>query len=325
MRALIRTGDKSPETLTLDPNHPEPTPTDHPECYIVRTKACALTRGELTWPEPKLPDTPVPGLDLAGEIISAPKGQGQHKFKPGEGVYALTTFTWEGNARDITVAHENELALKPKNLSWEETASVPLSALSAYQGLFVHGALKPPKEGKNRGKRVLITAASGGVGLWGIQFAHQAGAEVIGTCGTSNVEFVKNLGADTVLDYKKVDLLEWVSVDRATRGFDVVLDCIGGATLTDAWKCAREGGKVISVAEPPDPKKPDSGVAGGVQSTWFIVEPNGVQLAEVTDLLEQGECQAVVDSIYELEQFKEAFKKLEEGHAKGKIVLKVGL
>lgn len=323
MRALIRTGDKSAETLTLDPNRPEPTSTDHPECYIVRTKACALTRQELTWPEPKVPDVPVPGLDLAGEIISVPKSQGMHKFAPGEGVYALTTFTWEGNARDITVAHERELAPKPKGLSWEETASVPLSALSAYQGLFIHGALKSPKEGKNPGKRVLITAASGGVGLWGVQLAHQAGADVVGTCGTSNVDFVKSLGADTVLDYRKVDLLEWVSVDRAARGFDVVLDCIGGATLTAAWKCAREGGKVVSIAEPPDPKNPEQGVAGGVKGVWFIVEPNGAQLAEVTDLLEQKKCQAVVHSVYELEQFKEAFKKLEEGHAKGKIILRV--
>ncbi|KAK7193117.1 hypothetical protein DPSP01_007542 [Paraphaeosphaeria sporulosa] len=324
MRALIRTGDKSPETLTLDPNHPEPTPNDHPECYIIRTKACALTREELTWAEPKGPDAPVPGLDLAGEIISAPQSQGEHKFKPGDEVYALTTFTWKGNARDITVAHETELALKPEGLGWEETASVPLSALSAYQGLFVHGALKPPKEGKNTGKRVLITAASGGVGLWGVQLAHQAGADVVGTCGTSNVDFVKSLGVDTVLDYRKVDLLEWVSVDRAARGFDVVLDCIGGVTLTDAWKCAREGAKVVSVAEPPNPKRPEDGVAEGVLGVWFIVEPNGAQLAEVTDLLEQKKCQAVVDSVYELAQFEEAFKKLEEGHAKGKIILKVG-
>ncbi|KAF2443974.1 alcohol dehydrogenase [Karstenula rhodostoma CBS 690.94] len=298
MRALIRTGDKSPQTLRLDPNYPEPTPTDHPGSYIIRTKACALTRQELTWPEPKTPDTSVPGLDFAGEIISAPKSQGEHKFKPGEHVYALTTFTWEGNARDITAAHENELALKPKGLSWEETASIPLSALSAYQGLFVHGALKPPKEGNNLGKRVLVTAAFGGVGLWGVQLAHQADAEVVGTCGTSNVEFVKSLGVDTVLDYRKVDLLEW---------------------------CARERGKVVSVAEPPDPKKPEDGVADGVQGVWFIVEPNGAQLAEVTNLLEQNKCQAIVNSVYELEQFEEAFKKLEAGHAKGKIILRVGV
>ncbi|KAK3207425.1 hypothetical protein GRF29_103g965336 [Pseudopithomyces chartarum] len=323
MRAVIRTGDKSPETLTLDPHHPEPTSADCPECYIIRSKATALTREELTWPEPKSPDIPVPGLDLAGEIISIPKKAGQFAFKPGDEVYALTTFTWKGNARDITVGHEKELALKPKNLSWEEAASVSLSALSAYQALFVHGGLAPPKSGNNSGKRVLVTAASGGVGLWGVQLAREAGAEVVGTCGTSNVDFVKGLGAETVLDYKKTDILEWVSVDRASRGFDVVLDCIGGENLTDAWKCARNGGKVIGVAEPPDPKKPADGVAQDVQSVWFIVTPSGVQLAEVTDLLERNKCRAVVDSIYELENFEAAFDKLEKGHSKGKIVLKL--
>ncbi|KAJ4300780.1 hypothetical protein N0V90_002868 [Kalmusia sp. IMI 367209] len=322
MRALVRTGD--PKTLSLDPNHPEPTPTDHPECYIIRTKAVALTRAELTWPEPLLPDIPVPGFDLAGEIISTPKQAGSHAFKLGDEVYALTTFTWKGNARDITVGHENELALKPKNLSWEEAASVPLSALSAYQALFVHGELRSPQAGKNTGKRVLVTAASGGVGIWGVQLAHEAGAEVVGTCGTSNVEFVHSLGADSVLDYRTTNLLDWVNVDRESRGFDVVLDCVGGLTLTDAWKCARDGGKVISVAEPPVPKKPADGIAKGVEGIWFIVKANGAQLAEVTELLEQRRSTAVVDSVYELEQFEKAFEKLDKGHAKGKIILNVG-
>ena len=139
----------------------------------------------------------------------------------------------------------------------------------------------------------------------------------------TNVNFIKSLGAETVLNYKETNFLEWVNVDRASRGFDVVLDCIGGATLTDAWKCARDGGKVISVAEPPGPKKPLDGLAQDVQSAWFIVTPNGVQLAEVTELLERTKCRAVVDSIYELEDFEAAFDKLEKGHSKGKIVLRL--
>jgi NADPH:quinone reductase-like Zn-dependent oxidoreductase len=321
MRAIIRTGD--PKILVLDSNHPSPTPTDHPECYIIRTKATALTRGELTWPEPLLPDIPVPGFDLAGEVASVPIVTGNHAFKPGDQVYALTTFTWKGNARETSVAHESELAFKPKNLNWEEAASVPLSALSAYEGLFVHGNLAKPTSGINTGKRVLVTAASGSVGIWAVQLAHEVGAEVVGTCGTSNVEFVKNLGADKVLDYKKTNLLEWVSEDIEARGFDVVFDCIGGQTLTDAWKCAKSGGKVISVAEPPDPKKPSDGVAEGVQGVWFIVKADGAALAEVTSLIERGNCKPVVDSVYVFEEFLKAFDRLEGGHAKGKVVLKM--
>lgn len=322
MRALIRTGD--PKTLTLDPDHPSPASTNHPECYIIRTKATALTRSELTWPEPLLPDIPVPGFDLAGEVISVPTASGKYAFKPGDQVYALTTFTWKGNARETSVAHENELALKPKNLSWEEAASVPLSALSAYEALFVHGNLTKPNNGNNLGKRVLVTAASGSVGIWGVQLAHEAGAEVVGTCGTSNVEFVKSLGADTVLDYKTTNLLKWVREDTEARSFDVVFDCIGGQTLTDAWKCAKSGGKVISVAEPPDPKKPADGVAEGVKGVWFIVKANGAALGEVTSLIDEEKCKPVVDSVYALEQFQDAFDRLEGGHAKGKVILKVG-
>lgn len=324
MRALIRTG--SPKTLTLSTTHPEPTSTEYPTAYIIRTKATALTRGELTWPEPLEPEIPVPGFDLAGTIISTPLTDGPHAFKVGDEVYALSTFSWQGNAKEVTKATEEELAIRPKNLSWEEAASVPLSALSAWQALFVHGKLTAPgadATGKNKGKRILVTAASGSVGIWGVQLAHLAGAEVVGTCGPSNVEFVKSLGADTVLDYTKIDLLEWVSEDREARGFDVILDCIGGQTLTDAWKCARRQGKVVSVAEPPDPKKPTDGISHGVQGVWFIVVPNGQELKQITGLIDEGKAKFVVDSVYELEEYEKAFERLEGGHAKGKVVLRV--
>jgi NADPH:quinone reductase-like Zn-dependent oxidoreductase len=327
MRALIRTGDS--KTLTLESSYPEPTSTASPSFYLVRSHATALTRGELTWPEPLEQDIPIPGYDLAGTIISAPTApptsDGGHVFKPGDEIYAMTTFINKGNARDITEAHGCEMALKPKNMSWEEAASVPLSALSAWQALFVHGKLSPSFDGSkaNAGKRVLVTAASGGVGIWGVQLAHLTGAEVVATCGPSNVDFVKSLGADTVLDYTKTNLLEWVSHDRDSRGFDVVFDCIGAQTLIEAWKCAKQGGVVISVAEPPEPKKPTEGIADGVQGVWFIVTWSGEQLSRLTELIEQGRCRGSVDSVYPLEQYKEAFERLEGGHAKGKVILKL--
>lgn len=327
MRALIRTADS--KTLTLDTSHPEPTPTASPSFYLIRSHATALTRDELTWPEPLEQEIPIPGYDLAGTVISAPTAppidDGEHVFKPGDEIYAMTTFVNKGNARDITEAHGCEMALKPKNMGWEEAASVPLSALSAWQALFVHGKLTPSFDGpkSNTGKRVLITAASGGVGIWGVQLAHLAGTEVVATCGPTNVDYVKSLGADTVLDYTKTNLQEWVSHDRASRGFDVILDCIGAQTLTESWTCAREGGIVISVAEPPNPKKPAEGVVEGVQGVWFIVTWSGKQLSRLTELIEQGRCGARVDSVYPLEQYKEAFERLQGGHAKGKVILRL--
>jgi len=326
MRALIRTGDA--KDLTYTTTHPAPTASSDPDSYIIRTHAAALTREELIWPEPLIPSIPVPGYDLAGTILSvpsAPPTAGSYAFAPGDEVYAMTIFSGLGNAREISVAHEKELALRPKNISWEETASIPLSALSAWQALFVHGALKPVFETKsgNEGTKVLITAASGGVGIWAVQLAHHAGVDVVGTCGTKNIEFVKSLGADTVLDYSNTSLLEWVNDDRGTRAFDLVLDCVGGQTLEDSWKCVKEGGRIISVAVPPDSKKPTEGIAEGVKSTWFIVESNGGQLSDVTRLIEQGKCRGVVDSVYDLADYEKAFKRLEGGHAKGKVVLKM--
>ncbi|KAF2661518.1 NAD(P)-binding protein [Lophiostoma macrostomum CBS 122681] len=327
MRALIRTG--TPKTLTLDLSHPEPTPSGSPDYYLIRTHATALTREELTWPEPLQADIPIPGYDVAGVVISTPTAphpeNGTYKFKPGDEVYAMTTFVNQGNARETSEAHETELALKPKNMSWEEAASVPLSALSAWQALFTHGRLSPTFSETRHGTatRVLVTAASGSVGIWGIQLAHLASAEVIGICGPANVQFVKDLGADTVLDYTKTNLVEWVEENRETREFDVVLDCIGGQTLEDAWKCTKREGKVISVAVPPESKKPAKGVAEEVTGVWFIVTESGDQLGQIARLIEQEKCKGIVDCVYEMEQFQEAFERLEGGHAKGKVILKV--
>jgi NADPH:quinone reductase-like Zn-dependent oxidoreductase len=307
----------------LNTTHSEPTNNDFPNSYIIKVNATALTRGELAWPEPLEPDTPIPGYDLAGIVTAIPSTPVSKAYKIGDEVYGLTSFGRKGNARELTVADEREINFKPKNLTWEEAATVPLSALSAFQSLFVHGKLNSPGTGGNEGKRVLVTAASGGVGIWAVQLAHQAGINVVGTCGPTNVNFVKSLGADTVLDYTKTDLLTWVNEDPEHRDFDLVVDCIGGQTLTDAWKCARRGGRVISIAEPADSKKPKDGLAEGVQSVWFIVESDRVQLGQITNLIEQGKCKGRIDRVFALEQWKEAFERLEEGHAKGKVILKM--
>jgi len=321
MRALTRTGPS--KNLSLDTAHPKPTPDDFPNDYIIQVKATTLTRGELTWPEPLESEIPIPGYDLAGVVVAVPRTPGPKAYQVGDEVYGLTNPYKQGNAREFAAVDERELALKPKNLNWEEAAAVPLSALSAYQGLFVHGKLDAPGEGANGGKRVLVTAASGGVGIWAVQLAHEAGVNVVGTCGPSNVDFVKSLGADTVLDYTKTDLLSWINEGPENRNFDVVLDCIGGKTLTASWKCARNDGKIVSVAEPADAKKPSHGVAEGVQGVWFIVEANRGQLEQITNWIEQGKCRSQVDQAFELEDREEAFERLEGGHARGKIVLRI--
>jgi NADPH:quinone reductase-like Zn-dependent oxidoreductase len=137
------------------------------------------------------------------------------------------------------------------------------------------------------------------------------------------VAFVKSLGADEVLDYSKTGIREWVNGDKERRGFDCILDCIGGATLADSWQCARTGGRVVSVAEPPDGKRPSEGIATGVEGKWFIVSGSRAQLSRITALIEEGKCKGAVDKVFGLENWGAAFDKVEKGHAKGKVVVRV--
>ncbi|OCK99666.1 alcohol dehydrogenase [Cenococcum geophilum 1.58] len=316
------------KSLTRHPPSPTlsltslPLPSASPPYHLIRTHATTLTSGELTWPEPLSLPTSIPGFDLAGTVVVAPPDS---PFQPGEKVYALTSFSRQGNAREYSVALTEELATMPRGVTWEEAASVPLSALSAWQALFVHAGLSAPgKEGGESAgrKRVLVTAAAGGVGVWAVQLARAAGAEVVGTCGAANGEFVRGLGADEVLDYKVTDLKEWVGAEEGRR-FDVTLDCVGGKTLEDAWTCVKDGGVVISVAQPPETMKPTEGIRTDVRSVWFIVESNGQQLGEIKRLVEDGKCKGVVDSVWEIENWEKALERLKGGHTRGKVVLKL--
>lgn len=265
---------------------------------------------------------------MAGVIISGPADS---PFQPGDEVYARTNYVRPGNARDYTIAVTDELAHKPTNLSWVQAASVPVSAETAWQILFVH-ALSSEGEEMDwetarrvwAGKRVLVTAASGGVGIWLVQLATLLGAEVVGTCGARNAEFVRSLGAKEVLDYRTVNLQEWAA-QISPKKVDVVVDCVGGKALGDAWWTVRDGGVVLSIFQPPLQVCPDGFNGEGVKDTFFVMQPVRRQLEEISKLVEKGECRGMVDSVWPLEQFEEAFKRLDGGHAKGKIVFDLSL
>jgi NADPH:quinone reductase-like Zn-dependent oxidoreductase len=188
----------------------------------------------------------------------------------------------------------------------------------------VHGGFAPPRgdTAKNAARRVLVTAASGGVGIWVIQLARLAGVgEIIGTCGPANLELVKTLGAHEAVNYMKhKDLSVWVD-NRGCGKFDVVIDAVGGAGLEQAWICVKERGLLISIVTPPHAKKPYHGVEKDVNGLFFIVEADASQLKEITGLLERGECRAVVDTEYRLEDYINAFERLQGGHLTGKVVL----
>lgn len=252
-------------------------------------------------------------------MVSAPA---ESRFQPGDSVYARTNYMRPGNARDYTIAIAEELALMPKGMDFVQAAAVPVSAQTAWQILFVQTFGELDWEGAEKawkGKKVLVTAASGGVGMWVVQLAGLLGAKVIGTAG-GNKGVVKDFGIE-VLDYRTTDLREWAKKEKV----DVVVDCVGGRALQDAWWTVKDGGVVVSICQPPLMVCPKEYDGENVRDLFFIMEPVGQQLEEITKLIETGACRGMVDSVWPLEEYEEAFKKLDSGHAKGKIVFDLEL
>jgi NADPH:quinone reductase-like Zn-dependent oxidoreductase len=259
--------------------------------HLIKVYATAPCAGELLWaknfPDAVPNDHPmVPCFDLSGIVMTAPSGS---KFPPGTEIYTRTPASRTGNAREYTIATTSELAVKPKNLSWAEAASVPLSAFTAYQALFVHGGLSnafkdPQARAENAKKRVLITAAAGGVGVLAVQLAKAAGVKhIIGIAGPDNVDFVKELGASEVVDYRRQSLGAWA---KENEKVDLIFDLLGGQTLENAWMAVKEGGILVGINTPPNMKP-------------------------------------VVDSVWKMEQFEEAFAKVAGGHSRGKVIITV--
>ncbi|CAG8975601.1 hypothetical protein HYALB_00006808 [Hymenoscyphus albidus] len=313
VRAIFQPDIQSPSLVLtrLLTQLPQNNTTEH----LIKVHAVSPCASELTWAKnyPSLMDSnrvAIPCFDFVGTVILAPPSS---PFPPGTEVYTRTPGGRTGNGREYTIAEMEQLARKPKNLTMEEAASVPISAFTAWQALFDHGGLKmgwKDMEGKkeNQGKRVLVTAAAGGVGSWAVQLAKLAGVgEIIAVAGSNNVEFVKGLGATEVVDYRKISLGGWA---KQNERVDLVIDMVGGQTLTDAWFAVRDGGRILGVNDVPE-------------SYFFVMEALGWQLKQITDLIEKGEVHPVVDSIWEFEDFEEAFAKVEGGHARGKVIIRI--
>lgn len=319
MRALFQP-DRNVQRLTLK-TLPLPVPDPSADEHLIRVHAVAPCAGEMLWPEnaenaDQKRKEPIPCYDVAGTVITAPVDS---PFPPGTEVYARTEFARTGMAREYAVVTTTELGVRSSNLGWAESAAVALSALTAWQALFVQGGL-PAEKGAAKGKRVLVTAASGGAGSWIVQLAKWAGAEVVGTCGPDNVSFVQSLGVGVVVNYREESLKDWVG-QAAGRKFDLVVDCVGRKTLEEAWWTVKSGGTLVSIYEPPEEKKPKDLEVEDVKNIFFIVEANGAQLKSITELVEGGVCKPVVDSVWPLEKFEEAFARLDGGHARGKVVI----
>ena len=247
-----------------------------------------------------------PGFDLSGTVESADASVTD--FKAGDEVFAYMSLSQGGAYAEYAVVPAKILAKKPAKVDHVHAAAIPLAALTAWQALFDQAKLQP-------GQAVLIHGAAGGVGHFAVQLAVWKGAKVIATSSPENVEFVKGLGAERVIDYKKEQF------DEIAKDVDVVFDMIGGETLAKSYKVVKEGGFVVSIVAAPDPAKLAERKAKG---TVFLVQPNAKELAEIAKLVDEGKVKPDVSATFELKDAGKAQDQSKKGGSgRGKIVLTV--
>lgn len=267
---------------------------------LVRVRAAAITRDELSWPADRLPATP--SYELSGTIAAV--GPGVAGWEVGQEVFAMTDFDRDGVAADYAVVAAAELAAKPGSLDHAAAAAIPLPGLSAMQGLFDHGGL-------TKNQRVLIHGGAGGVGSYAVQLARLHGAYVIATASGNRAAIAKRLGADEVVDIGVADFTEAGPVD-------IVFDTAGGERLQRSPEVLPRGGRLISVAEEPPTTAAES---RGIEARWFLVQPRPGQLEELAALADDGRLEVPIHETYPMREASDAFRALMSAGGTGKIVL----
>lgn len=314
MKAIIQNGYGSPDVLELkEIDKPEVKEND----VLVRVRAAALHAGDVFcmrgtpfgvrmvvgFPKPK---NYIPGYDAAGYVEAV--GKSVTRLQPGAEVFGACT----GACAEFVSADQGMFVTKPERLSFEQAAAVPTSALAALHGLRDAGKLRP-------GQKVLINGASGGVGTFAVQIAKSFGAEVTGVCGPGNVEMVRSIGADHVIDHTKEDFT------RSGRRYDLILDNVASHSLRECRRALTPGGIHI----------PNSGHAGmgyvfrafasslfvRGQGRPYLSKPNQKDLVVLKDLIGSGKVVPVIDRTYPLSETPEALGYVGEGHARGKVVI----
>lgn len=269
------------------------------------------------------------GHDLAGIVVET--GSEVTKFKVGDEVYARPSDHRIGTFAEYLAVQEKDLALKPKNLSMDEAAGIPLVALTAWQALVELGKLK-------KGEKVFIQAGTGGVGIIAIQLAKYLGATVATTAGKANFEMLRKLGADILIDYKTQDF------ENVLKDYDLVLNSQDVQTLKKSLNIVKKGGMVISISGPPTPLLAEELGASwvvkiilsllslgirrkakkkGITYRFLFMKSSGKQLEEMTKLFEDGTIKTVIDRVYPFSQTNEALHHVAGGRAKGKVIVKL--
>lgn len=247
----------------------------------------------------------IPGMDAAGVVEKA--GSKISKLKAGDPVYAFFTLREEGGYAEFAIAKENEVSRKPQSITYEQAAAVPAAGSTAWQALIDTGKLCA-------GQTVLIHGGSGGVGHMAIQIAKARGARVIATASTANQGFLKKLGADQAIDYTKSKFEEVV------KDVDVVLDAVGGETLTRSYGVVKKGGIIVTIADEPDQAALDK---HGIRGVSIASAPKSDTFEELTRLIEAKKLTPIVSQVFPLAEAARAQDQIATRHTRGKVVLQV--
>jgi NADPH:quinone reductase-like Zn-dependent oxidoreductase len=323
MKAIVRDKYGSPEVLELRDIH-KPEITD--DEVLVRVHAAGVGRD--VWhvmtglPYPirlagyglRAPKNPIIGSDVAGVVEAV--GKNVSRFQPDDGVFGIG----EGSYAEYVCAREDKLAPKPANLTFEQAAVVAICGLTALQGLRDHGRVEP-------GQKVLLIGASGGVGTYAVQIAKAFGAHVTGVCSTKKVEMVRSIGADHVIDYTQEDFAE------GEQRYDLILDIGGNSSLARLRRVLTLRGTLMIVGGETDGRwlgGTDRQLRALMLSRFvgqklgtFVSSENHEDMIVLKDLIESGKIAPVIDRTYPLSETPEAIRYLEQGHARGKVLITV--
>ena len=298
MKAMqVNHSTQGPLLIATELTQPEPGEGE----LLVSVHAVGVTHTELDWyPTTYAKDgTPrqraVPGHEFSGVIAAV--GKNTMGFEVGQEIYGMSDWFIDGATAEFCLTQPQSIASKPVTLTHEAAATVPIGALTAWQGLFEHAKLQP-------GERVLVQGGAGAVGLFAVQLAHLHGAHVIATASQKNLQLVAELGADEVIDYKASRF-----EDRSGR-VDVVFDTAGGDALDRSWAVLNPSGRLVTVVS----GLPDN-AEQRVKDAFFIVEPSQIQLLEVARLLDSRTLKTYVNAVVSLEEASDAYS----GNVRGKL------
>jgi NADPH:quinone reductase-like Zn-dependent oxidoreductase len=307
MRAVRQTGFGGPEVLKLETiDRPAPGAGE----VLVKVAAAGVNpvdwkirQGGLKGMTPATPFTP--GYDIAGVIEAV--GSGVKSVKAGDEVFAYLPLSKGGGYAEFALVAEAHVARKPASISMQQAAGVPLAGLTAWQALIDKARLQA-------GQTVLIHAGAGGVGHFAVQIAKAHGAKVIATASESNLAFLKELGADVVVDYRSQKF------EDVAKDVDVVLDPIGGETQDRSIGTLKAGGVLVSIVQPPNPERLK---ARGVRGLVFLVQPDGSELGLIGKMIDEGRIKPHVSGVFPLAEVAKAHEASQGGRTRGKIVLDV--